>query len=64
MNDRVFDAESLEPKVLGSPRRVIEAKKHAVCRVPASENLVDLLIPNRLAEYRETPQNATAPSVR
>jgi hypothetical protein len=64
MDNGVFDAQALATEIFNGARRIVKVKEHPVQRVPARDNLIYLLIANRLAEDRESPKNLAASSLK
>ena len=56
MNDSIFHAQTLQTEVFRSARRLVEIKKYFVHRISTGNDLVDLLITNRLPQNRKSPQ--------
>src|SRR5271170_1420497 len=59
----VFDTQPFAPEIFLGAWRVVEVKEYPMERVPARDDLVDLLITDRLAEGRKAPQNFAARAV-
>ena len=55
LDDRIFNADALAAEILGRAWRLVEFQEVLMERVPASQDLVDLLIADRLAEDWEPP---------
>jgi hypothetical protein len=60
MDNGIFDAQALAAEIRSRARRVIELQEVPMERVSASDDLVDLLITDRLAEDGKSPKQLGA----